>query len=41
MFELSVSKDVGFKKKGYNKGVGNREGSCRFMSSTNCLRIEN
>ena len=39
MFEFSVSKDM--KKKGYNKGGGNKEGSGTFMSNTNCQRIEN
>ena len=39
VFEFSVSEDM--RKKGYNKGGGNREGSSTFMSNTNCQRIEN
>ena len=38
MFELS---DKDMKKKGYNKGDGNREGSNTFMSNTSYQCIEN
>ena len=39
MFGFSVSKDM--RKKGYNKGGGNREGSNIFMANTNFEFLKN